>query len=51
MVPAKDESINFGTTQNVFIEGDNLEVLIAAQVTTLKKAERIKEQGYTELLL
>lgn len=27
LVPAEDESINFGTTQNVFIEGDNLEVL------------------------
>jgi adenine-specific DNA-methyltransferase len=27
LVPAKDESINFNTTQNIFIEGENLEVL------------------------
>jgi adenine-specific DNA-methyltransferase len=27
LVPDKDESINFDTTQNIFIEGDNLEVL------------------------
>jgi adenine-specific DNA-methyltransferase len=27
LVPAKDESVNFETTQNIFIEGDNLEVL------------------------
>lgn len=27
LVPAKNESINFDTTQNVFIEGENLEVL------------------------
>ncbi|KPL70086.1 hypothetical protein ADN00_18760 [Ornatilinea apprima] len=27
LVPAPEESINFDTTQNIFIEGDNLEVL------------------------
>ncbi len=27
LVPAKEESINFDTTQNIFIEGENLEVL------------------------
>lgn len=27
LVPAKDESVEFDTTQNIFIEGDNLEVL------------------------
>jgi adenine-specific DNA-methyltransferase len=27
LVPAPDESVNFDSTQNVFIEGDNLEVL------------------------
>jgi adenine-specific DNA-methyltransferase len=27
LVPAKNESVNFDTTQNVFIEGENLEVL------------------------
>ncbi len=27
LVPAKEESINFDTTENIFIEGENLEVL------------------------
>lgn len=27
LVPDKDESVNFDTTQNIFIEGDNLEIL------------------------
>jgi adenine-specific DNA-methyltransferase len=27
LVPAKEESVNFDTTENIFIEGDNLEVL------------------------
>ena len=27
LIPAKDESINFESTQNLFLEGDNLEVL------------------------
>jgi adenine-specific DNA-methyltransferase len=27
LIPCPDESVNFGTTGNVFIEGDNLEVL------------------------
>ena len=27
LVPAREESVNFDTTQNVFIEGENLEVL------------------------
>lgn len=27
LVPAKEESLNFDTTQNIFIEGENLEVL------------------------
>ena len=27
LVPAQEESVNFDTTQNLFIEGDNLEVL------------------------
>jgi adenine-specific DNA-methyltransferase len=27
LVPAKNESVNFDTTQNIFIEGENLEVL------------------------
>ncbi|TRZ53670.1 MAG: site-specific DNA-methyltransferase, partial [Dehalococcoidia bacterium] len=27
LIPDKDESVDFDTTQNIFIEGDNLEVL------------------------
>ena len=27
LIPAKEESVNFDTTENLFIEGDNLEVL------------------------
>jgi adenine-specific DNA-methyltransferase len=27
LIPAKEESINFDETENIFIEGDNLEVL------------------------
>jgi len=27
LIPARDESLDFDTTQNLFIEGDNLEVL------------------------
>jgi len=27
LIPARDESLDFDTTQNIFIEGDNLEVL------------------------
>ena len=31
LVPAKDESINFDETENIFIEGENLEVLKVLQ--------------------
>ncbi|MFH1052259.1 MAG: site-specific DNA-methyltransferase [bacterium] len=31
LVPAKDESVNFDTTDNIFIEGENLEVLKVLQ--------------------
>src|ERR1035441_4757569 len=27
LLPARDESVNFNTTENIIIEGDNLEVL------------------------
>ena len=27
LIPAKDESVNFDDTENIFIEGENLEVL------------------------
>ena len=27
LIPARDQSVDFDMTQNIFIEGDNLEVL------------------------
>ena len=41
LVPAKDESIDFDTTQNIFIEGDNLEVLKLLQKSYLGKVKMI----------
>jgi len=41
LMPAKDESIDFDTTQNVFIEGDNLEVLKLLQKSYLGKVKMI----------
>ena len=35
LVPARDESIEFDTTQHLFIEGDNLEVLKLLQKSYL----------------
>lgn len=39
--PCKEESLNFDNTQNVYIEGDNLEVLKILQETYLKKIDVI----------
>ncbi|MDC0461601.1 site-specific DNA-methyltransferase [Alphaproteobacteria bacterium] len=39
--PARDESVNFDTTQNLFIEGDNLEALKLLQETYLGKVKMI----------
>jgi adenine-specific DNA-methyltransferase len=39
--PCRDESVNFDTTQNLFIEGDNLEVLKLLQETYLGKVKMI----------
>ena len=39
--PCKEESINFDTTQNLYIEGDNLEVLKLLQETYLGKVKMI----------
>jgi adenine-specific DNA-methyltransferase len=39
--PAQDESVNFDTTQNLFIEGDNLEALKLLQETYLGKVKMI----------
>ena len=41
LVPARDESIEFDTTQNLFIEGDNLEVLKLLQKSYLGKIKMI----------
>ena len=37
LIPAREESIDFDTTQNLFIEGDNLEVLKLLQKSYLGK--------------
>ncbi|WP_411892535.1 site-specific DNA-methyltransferase [Yoonia sp. SDW83-1] len=39
--PARDESLDFDTTQNLFIEGDNLEALKLLQETYLGKVKMI----------
>lgn len=39
--PAKDESVNFDTTENIFIEGDNLEALKLLQKAYFEKIKVI----------
>lgn len=39
--PRRDESVNFDTTKNLFIEGDNLDALKLLQVTYLDKVKMI----------
>jgi len=41
LVPARDESVDFDSTENVFIEGDNLEVLKLLQKSYLGKIKMI----------
>lgn len=41
LAPAKDESINFDTTENIFIEGENLEVLKVLQKSYYGKIKMI----------
>ena len=41
LIPARDESVDFNTTQNLFIEGDNLEVLKLLQKSYLGKVKMI----------
>jgi len=41
LLPCKEESINWDTTQNLFIEGDNLEVLKLLQKSYHKKIKMI----------
>lgn len=39
--PCREESVDFGTTQNLFIEGDNLDALKLLQETYLNKVKMI----------
>ena len=39
--PVREESVNFDTTQNLFIEGDNLDALKLLQETYLGKVKMI----------
>lgn len=41
MRPSPDESVNFDTTQNLYIEGDNLEVLKLLQIAYYRKVKMI----------
>lgn len=41
LVPAKDESVNFDDTENIFIEGENLEVLKVLQKSYFGKVKMI----------
>src|SRR5438093_1485767 len=41
LIPARDESVNFDTTENLIIEGDNLEVLKLLQKSYLGKVKMI----------
>jgi len=41
LIPDRDESVNFDTTENLFIEGDNLEVLKLLQKSYLGKIKMI----------
>jgi adenine-specific DNA-methyltransferase len=41
LIPQKDESINFDETENIFIEGDNLEILKLLQKSYTEKVKMI----------
>jgi len=41
LIPAREESVNFDTTENVFIEGENLEVLKVLQKSYFGKIKMI----------
>ena len=41
LVPAKDESVNFDNTENIFIEGENMEVLKVLQKSYFGKVKMI----------
>lgn len=41
LIPSRDESVDFDTTQNIFIEGDNMEVLKVLQKSYFSKVKMI----------
>ena len=41
LIPAKDESVNFDKTKNIFIEGENMEVLKVLQKSYFSKVKMI----------
>ncbi|HDL18983.1 MAG TPA: site-specific DNA-methyltransferase [Bacteroidetes bacterium] len=41
LIPAKEESVNFNTTENIFVEGENLEVLKVLQKAYFGKIKMI----------
>lgn len=41
LIPAKDESVNFDETENIFIEGENLEVLKVLQKSYFGKVKMV----------
>src|SRR5690554_1293228 len=41
LIPAKDESVDFDQTENIFIEGENLEVLKVLQKSYFGKVKMI----------
>jgi adenine-specific DNA-methyltransferase len=41
LIPAKDESVNFDKTENIFIEGENLEVLKVLQKSYFGKVKMV----------
>lgn len=45
--PCREESVNFDTTQNLYIEGDNLEVLKLLQSSYFRKVKMI----YIDIIL
>jgi adenine-specific DNA-methyltransferase len=49
--PCREESVNFDTTENLYIEGDNLEVLKLLQETYLGKIKMIYiDEAVTEMI-
>lgn len=49
--PCKEESVNWGNTENLYIEGDNLEVLKLLQESYLSKVKMIYIEINTQRLI